>query len=219
MLLPIYTPLSPRRRNLLEITAVAAYAVVYPIVLHAFTERSTATWTAVDYAVSIPLQAARALLLWIIVKTNADAPQPTPTAKKEWAREVMWGIVFAIVLIVSGVLMRRIGTALNIPFWPAGGHAEKGAATWIVHGIELLPAVTYEELAFRAILLARLRVFTGGKMAGPVLLTAVLFAAMHGYSPLSTGIVFVHGVMYGALFARTNRLARVVIGHWLYDLV
>ena len=51
-----------------------------------------------------------------------------------------------------------------------------------------------------------------------VLVAAALFALHHGYGWASTIVIFVGGVVYGAVFLSSRSLPRLVAAHWFHNL-
>jgi membrane protease YdiL (CAAX protease family) len=83
--------------------------------------------------------------------------------------------------------------------------------------LESFFAAAYEEVVFRAYLIARLSLVLR-RPAWAVLLAAALFALAHGYPPNSTLTVFVFGVVYGFVYLWSRSLPRLVFAHWIYNL-
>lgn len=85
---------------------------------------------------------------------------------------------------------------------------------WVAAGVALdsiVWAPFVEEIAFRGILYATLR----RKMAGvpSVLVSAVLFAAVHGYSPMGFASVCWSGVLWAVTYERTRSLLPGMLAH------
>ena len=73
----------------------------------------------------------------------------------------------------------------------------------------MLFTVIYEEVLYRAYLQAKLQSLIGGT-ALPVIVSAAMFATMHGYPLASTLILFTIGAFYGIVYSMTRELPRLV---------
>jgi len=63
----------------------------------------------------------------------------------------------------------------------------------------------------------RLRPLVG--TAASIVGSSALFALVHGYSLAATLPVFALGVLMAVAFVRTRSLTRIVIAHWLINVV
>jgi membrane protease YdiL (CAAX protease family) len=83
--------------------------------------------------------------------------------------------------------------------------------------IALVFSVTYEELFSRGYLIGRLREQFGNYWA-PILISSILFGAMHLYQGYYGAIIAtLLGVVFGFVFAITQRIWHSIIVHYLLD--
>jgi membrane protease YdiL (CAAX protease family) len=87
-----------------------------------------------------------------------------------------------------------------------------------VYGITWAFAIAYEEVLFRAYLQSKLESLLGETIL-PILISAAIFAAAHGYPPRGALHVFTFGVLFGVIYRLTSRLPRLVLAHWMWDLL
>ena len=146
---------------------------------------------------------------------------PLPRALPPWALEIFaGGMLFLLGWILDRViadLLEQMGVRDGPDFearW-ATFFRQTGLAT--AFRLESFFAATYEEVVFRAYLIARLSLVLR-RPAWAVLLAAALFALTHGYPPNSTLTVFVFGVVYGFVYLSSRSIPRLVVAHWIYNL-
>jgi membrane protease YdiL (CAAX protease family) len=89
----------------------------------------------------------------------------------------------------------------------------------IAFTIAALFSSTYEEVAFRAYLQARLQEWMPRARFLPVLLSAGAFSLAHGYSPLASIGVYVTGLLLGFAYRRWRRIPRLAVAHWFFNVM
>lgn len=101
---------------------------------------------------------------------------------------------------LQGDSYRFLGANLG---WPA------------VVGISLVAGIS-EEAALRG----GLQTWLGDALGGPaaIVLSSILFAAMHFAQPLILALLFVIGLAFGVVYWQTGSLLAVMIAHVLYDI-
>ncbi len=119
-----------------------------------------------------------------------------------------------VIMLVSGALDYE-------PHW-ADGLLEDvlWGPPWLV-ACEMLDSVVWapliEELAFRGVLYATLRMTVGVWPA--VGLSAVIFASVHGYGVLGFASVFWNGILWAAAYERTRSLLPSILAHMFNNLL
>ncbi|MBD9484526.1 CPBP family intramembrane metalloprotease [Pseudomonas sp. PDM14] len=138
------------------------------------------------------------LLAWWL----GHAPRATVSARLAWL------IALLTLLLVPALALGLVLVAWQ-PKWPQ--------EVWLWLAVNLGVAVLAEELVFRA-WLQRALIAPLGLWAG-VLLTAVLFAAVHlPFSPLFAVVAGVAGLGYGLVFHYSGRLSAAIALHGAVNL-
>jgi membrane protease YdiL (CAAX protease family) len=211
------------RFETLELVAVLLVACASPIFWNALRERDRLPSRPGQLLAAIPWYAGLTLVIWILLRRRQTAlsPTPLPRALPPWAREIFaGGMLFLLGWILDRVIADLLGQ-LGVLDGPdlearwASFFRQTGLAT--VFRLESFFAAAYEEVVFRAYLIARLSLVLR-RPAWAVLLAAALFALAHGYPPNSTLTVFVFGVVYGFVYLWSRSLPRLVFAHWIYNL-
>ena len=140
-------------------------------------------------------------------------------SRLRWVREVGWGVVILAVAMILEYLAVLLSLKLGLPYWNTENDTleEFQQARWLLP-VVLLIAATSEEVFYRAYLLTRLTQVLGGP-GRALIVSSVLFALAHGYSPASTFDILVAGILYGAIFIVCPRLPRLVLAHWGWNLI
>jgi membrane protease YdiL (CAAX protease family) len=140
---------------------------------------------------------------------------------KVWAGPWSHQIALAVMLVASvEVLRNMLGVVLTVAGVPSAspsGNSFASPAAFALYPAAALESALYEESLYRAYLLARLAPWAGDTAA--VILSAVCFAAVHGYPPRETGILFTVGVLYGAAYVKMRSLPALVAVHWIHNLI
>jgi membrane protease YdiL (CAAX protease family) len=89
-----------------------------------------------------------------------------------------------------------------------------------VYGIAVtsLTAGICEEIVWRGYLQTRLKRLLHGKVFTAILLQAVLFGFWHSVS-VHTLFTAIFGFIHGVVYAKTRRLAPIMVSHWLGDVI
>ncbi len=151
-----------------------------------------------------------------------------PPSTIGWRSDALWvdvvlGIAFTVAVIVS---MIAVATLLLV-FAPNLFDEMQRAPEAIRNTFPRMPpalllllcgwVAVFEEVVFRGFLLTRLRVIV---RSWPVAVAggSLLFALPHSYQgPVAVGLVFVLGLMLGAVFAWRRSLAPVIVWHFLFN--
>jgi membrane protease YdiL (CAAX protease family) len=213
----------PRRFETLELVAVALVTCAYPIFWSVLHERDPLPSSPVWLLAHIPWYAGITLVVWILLQRRQAplSPKPLPQTISSWAREIFAaGMLFLSAWILSPMiasLFENMGVPDSRAFEARWASFFRQTGVAAVFPLESFFAAAYEEVVFRAYLIARLGILLG-RPAWGVLLAAALFALMHGYPPRSTLTVFALGVFYGVVYLSTRSLPRLVLAHWIYNL-
>jgi membrane protease YdiL (CAAX protease family) len=153
----------------------------------------------------------------------------TPLSEIGYARPVSWplnlsiGISFGIALkfLMKAIIMPLLGAdPVNHAFhYLAGKRAALPGAIWMM----IVVAGFGEETVFRGYLFERLGKLFGATVRAKtliVLLTAVLFGLGHYTNQGLAGVeqATIVGLVFGAIFARTNRICMLMFAHAAFDL-
>ena len=133
--------------------------------------------------ISVPVYVGWLILLWLLVRRDGRMQQPAPLSFHGW----YWELFFAV-LIVGAAWVVSFATAIlandfRLP------QAEPQIFVQItsfklaaIYGVMWSFAVAYEEVLFRVYLQAKLELLLGETIL-PILISAIIFAAAHGYPP------------------------------------
>jgi len=173
-------------------------------------------WGGID---SILLDSGCVLLVGYLLWREGDWRAHLGLRGTRMGRELLMGIALAAVAIGAGMLSVSLAVEWGYPDWLRPmAEMPTGAAARALFPVMLLVSALTEEVLFRAYLWRRLEQITGDATVA-LLASALLFALVHVASPAETFSHFVFGLIFGWVFIRTRRLGRVVIAHWLMNLV
>jgi membrane protease YdiL (CAAX protease family) len=160
------------------------------------------------------------LLVWVLLTRREAFDWRLPYTAVKWAQEFGWalllllaifGCTYVLALIISPVVLE-----CSTPLWAIS----TGTSAVLVVLCLSLPIVSLgEELLFRVYVQTRLTRILGGRKVLPVILGAVLFAAVHGYPWTGTLVVGVIGLVLGVSYQANGRIPRLVIAHTLWNLM
>ncbi len=138
-----------------------------------------------------------------------------------WTRIIGATLVVSTLSVLGEVLITVGSDALHIKAHWADGLLENllWGPTWLVV-CELLDSLVWapliEELAFRGVLYATLRMAIGVWPAAGV--SAAFFALVHGYGVIGFASVFWSGILWALAYERTRSLLPAVLGHAINNL-
>jgi membrane protease YdiL (CAAX protease family) len=172
-------------------------------------------------AVLGPLKAAP-VLLWAW-RSNTPWRELGFVRPASWVRTVAVSVILGVAfkLAMKSVVMPLLGAdPINRTFQFLAGNP---AALPLMLLQIFVGAAFGEEVVFRGYLFERWRRLFGNgwpARAAIVILTSVLFGAAHYANQGMAGAqqAFIVGLVYGALFARTGRIAGLMIAHAAFDL-
>lgn len=156
-----------------------------------------------------------AIAIWIIIRYTKrlsfyHCPDP---ADSRWTA-VFILFILALCRIVLPGIWAYASSALGVEATPVGNAPDESIWQMILFGVILAPVL--EELLFRK------DIFSLLKMHFPLIwsvgLSALLFAAIHGYSVVGFVSCLVAGILFAILMARTGKLLPCVIAHILCNL-
>lgn len=130
-------------------------------------------------------------------------------------RHVVVGVGVFLVMLASAVAYFWVDYNYQL-----GGRSPAGSAQTSLTDrvIIMLVGVVFEEFFYRCYLQTRL-LDLRWRNASILVFTAVLFASYHIYEgPAVLPLIFLHGIVLGAVFMRTKSIWPGLIAHWLYDL-
>lgn len=130
-----------------------------------------------------------------------------------------WTAVFILfILAVCRVVLPAIWTytsyALGVEATPVGNAPDESVWQMILFGVILAPV--FEELLFRKEIFSLLKMRFS--LPWSVGLSALLFAAIHGYSAEGFVSCLIAGCLFAILMARTGKLFPCIIAHMLCNL-
>ena len=142
----------------------------------------------------------------------------------QWPRNLTLGLQMGLVISVLNFLSLKMGTELAVHFtqtdtieaWLHNCETISGLIFRIV--IVAIAAPIAEELMFRAVVYSGLRPFIGPWPAA--LFSSILFAALHGHSPLSLKFYFLlfFALLWARCRERTGSLIGPIVAHGLLNL-
>ena len=166
-----------------------------------------------------------ALVLYLMERRGQD-----PASRDSAALGGTWERARSLVLrslFVSGVLFAVAGTMrLIFSYWSARQYSpipafpfSRDPATLAILLVTVRAAAWVEELFFRAYLLTRSEQ-AGISQAPAILLATLLFAAGHTWQgPEATIVSAAAGIALGVIWFRTKRVAPLVLGHGIYNVL
>lgn len=156
-----------------------------------------------------------AVALWIIIryaKSLSFYHCPDPENLKWTAAFILLTVVFC--RIVFPGIWAYISFQLGAAATPVGNAPDRDIWQMILFGVILAPLV--EELLFRKDIFSLLKM----RFSLPwcVALSAVIFAALHGYSAQGFVSCFIAGCLFAILMSRTGKLLPCIVAHTLCNL-
>lgn len=156
-----------------------------------------------------------AIAIWVIIryaKRLRFYHCPNPVDSK-WT-SVFIIFTFAVCRIVLPGIWAYASSALGVRATPIGNAPDESIWQMILFGVILAPV--FEELLFRKDIFSLLKMRFS--LSWTVGLSALLFAAIHGYSVEGFVSCFVAGGLFAILMARTGKLLPCIIAHVLCNL-
>jgi membrane protease YdiL (CAAX protease family) len=159
-----------------------------------------------------------ALVTWW-VRARTLSPLPTMRSAVAYPLAILAGIGIQAVCIGLSALASLSGA----PIVPSNADPLEQLAQqapWLMWGIAVVVAPVAEELLFRHVLVRRFAL--AGRAALGIVLTSLLFAAMHEPVPGDAGVVawlsavalyMAMGAGFGAVYVRTGRLGAAIAAH------
>ena len=142
----------------------------------------------------------------------------------QWPRNLILGIQMGLVISVLNFLSLKVSTELAVHFtasdtieaWLHNCHTSSGLLFRLI--VVALGAPIAEELLFRAAVYSGLRPFIGPWPAA--LFSSCLFAALHGFSPLSLRFyfLFAFALLWVRCRERTGSLIGPIVAHAMLNL-
>jgi membrane protease YdiL (CAAX protease family) len=168
----------------------------------------------------IPFDLGMAVILLLLLRASGSAVQPRPTPLREWKRELLLGLALGFGLYFAVFACSYVAILFGIP---GDGSAwlplRQRSDSRIAFTILALFSSTYEEVAFRAFLQARLQDVMPRARFLPVILAAAAFSLAHGYSPLGSIAIYVFGLLAGFAYRKWRRIPRLAVAHWFFNVL
>jgi membrane protease YdiL (CAAX protease family) len=159
------------------------------------------------------------LLVPVLLTRGESFDWKLPWTGRGWAKEFGWGLLLLIVIYVGDALVAQAFSPLGLDYSTHWDNPLAKPATLVTFCI-LLPIVGLsEELLFRVYVQTRLTQIMRGRRTLPVLVGAVLFAAVHGYPLAGTLSVLVMGLVLGFSYQINGKIPRLVIAHTMNNLL
>lgn len=205
-----------------ELTAVLLVTFVYRIVdllvYSGWHNRPDTDFDSIRVLTYLPTYIGLPMLLWILVRRDRALKQPLALRKCNWWAE----IAFALAIVFATFLMVRVVGILTIPLGVPTAKAPRilvtGTDQWAASLLYWFFAVLYEEVLFRVYLQSKIESLIRNTPLA-ILSSAALFAIGHGYPLRGTIQVFATGLLFGTIYSCSHRLPRLVLAHWMYDLL
>lgn len=203
-----------------ELLAVLSMTFVYRLVGRLMLGDDVPQRSPVERLIYLPNYFGWILLLWVLIRRDRSATQPVLLMECRWWAEALWGVLitlggfalwYALIFVTHDMRLHDGGPPPREPVIAGWG-------PWLAQGTLFLFAAAYEEMMYRVYLQAKIESLLGDTVIS-IVISAVLFAASHGYPPASTVRVFGIGLMFGTIYYFTRRVPRLVLGHWWYNLL
>jgi membrane protease YdiL (CAAX protease family) len=160
------------------------------------------------------------LLIWILLTRRETFDWRLPFAAVKWAQELGWALLLLLAISGCAIALALIIFPLSSGCsTPLRAISTETSATLAVLCLSLPIVSLGEELLFRVYVQTRLTRILGGRKVLPVILGAVLFAAVHGYPWTGTLVVGVIGLVLGVSYQANGKIPRLVIAHTLWNLM
>ena len=156
-----------------------------------------------------------AALLLFLIWQRAGSLEPAGLARLQWSRELLYGVVILAATVCVYFITFTVASMAGLQSWPSDGPSPAGPG--VFYPVLLLAAAFHEEVLFRGYLIGHFETLAG-RAAPAVLLSSLLFALGHVASPARSLELFGAGLLWGAVFASTRRLPRLVLAHWAWNL-
>jgi membrane protease YdiL (CAAX protease family) len=145
--------------------------------------------------------------------------QPKPLNSGHWYSELFFALAILVAAWALSIVTAVLAVDFGLPRVVPRAHVEiTNFELAAAYGITWCFAVAFEEVLFRVYLQSKLESLMGETIL-PVLISAAVFAAGHGYPPRGTLQVFTFGVLFGVIYRMTFRLPRLMLAHWLWDFL
>ena len=211
------------RLHSLELVAVLLVCVV-PQLIARLDPASSPSLAVPQVAARMAWWLGAAGLTWLLLRHDLQWRAPLPRGSRAWLWELVVGGVLCAVMWVLASRTSAFLAALGLPAGRWIGEdvyrsAFQAPPTRIVYAVGTFCAAIYEETVFRVYLLRRLGQLFGGSKLWAVLVSAALFALGHNYAANRTLVLFLTGVVFGVAYLQSKRLPRLVVAHWLHNLL
>ncbi|HET6163834.1 MAG TPA: CPBP family intramembrane glutamic endopeptidase, partial [Planctomycetota bacterium] len=209
----------------LDLVAVVLVIFVRPLAAHLLnlfeppgTQPGPDPYSPRELLGRIPFDLGMAVILLLLLRSSGSAVQPRPTPRSEWTRELLLGLALGFGLFFAVYACSYVAIRLGIPGNDSAWlPLRQRSDSRIAFTIAALFSSTYEEVAFRAFLQARLQDALPRARFLPVILSAAAFSLAHGYSPLASIGIYLFGLLTGLAYRRWRRIPRLVVAHWFFN--
>jgi membrane protease YdiL (CAAX protease family) len=193
------------------------------LVYYGWNRSRDVTFDSVAYLTYLPYYIGLSMLLWTLVRRDREIKQPLALSKCNWWIEIAFAlaIVFANMVIVRfvGAFAFQIGASAAKKAHETITHtAITGVDQWVVSLVYWFCVALFEEFLYRVYLQSKFESLLRNTPLA-ILLSAALFAISHGYPWPGTLRVFATGVLFGTIYSCSHRVPRLVLAHWMYDLL
>lgn len=199
-----------------ELVAVLLATFVYHILRTSIIQRvniSTGSLTGISWYVGW------SMLLWILIRHDSSSAQPVPLRESKWIHEVLFAVLILAADFALSYVVAILAHDMRLPIGQPPVFVEiSGLQSWMSHGVLLFFAAAYEEMMYRVYLQSKLESLLGDTVLS-IAISAMIFAASHGYPPAPTLRIFAMGALYGTIYHYARRLPRLVLAHWMHNLL
>ena len=211
---------SSRRYDWIELVAVVLATCGYGIVASRLVDRNDFLDPSLtSFLTYLPRYLGWSILLWLFVRRDNQVRQPALIKQCRWYVEIFYALLILLASWVLWFVVADLAWSMRLPFGKPPVYVEiTTAAAWAIVTAKWFIAAIYEETLFRVYFVSKFESLLGSS-ALAIIISAALFTAVHGYAPGPSLDLFFGGLMFGAIYKFSRRIPRLVLAHWMYNLV
>ncbi len=180
----------------------------------------TQPYTSADSIVSISCDLGLIVLIAYLIWRDTGSMGALGLKRCNWRRELLFGACLCGVMFIVKITSGAIAFGFSLPVWETDVIPQEESLLYTVTvPLYLLASALFEEIFFRGYLLVRLTQLFKGRTIWALVISTILFTAVHGYSPSGSFNIFIFGFVLGLFFLAHRSLPRLVLAHWGVNLI